>query len=236
MTNSNEIVEVVLVHGGWSDGSCWSKVILELRKQDVCSSAAQLPLSGFSDDVVALCRHIESRSASEVILIGHSYGGAIITEVASRYESIRGLVYVAASAPVAGQSFGDFMQQHPSPVSFTLTPDRQGFLWADQDMFAQVLAQDLSAEECELLHAVQKPVAATILGDAISSEGWRHRPSWYVVADEDRLFAAADQRQLAKQIGAKVTSLASAHFVPRSRPTELTEVICSVIRSTATTI
>jgi pimeloyl-ACP methyl ester carboxylesterase len=232
MVNECKNLEVILVHGGWSDASCWSKVIQQLRKHDVLASATQLCLNSFESDVLSLAQHIESRSASQLVLVGHSYGGAVITEIASRYESVRALVYVAASAPVAGQSFGDFMQHHPSPVPIVLTPDSYGLLWANSSAFTNVLAHDLPTEENYLLHAVQKPVASALLGDSVNVEGWRQKQCWYVVAEEDRLFAPADQHALAKQLNAKTRSISSGHFVPRSRPEELSEVILEVVRST----
>jgi pimeloyl-ACP methyl ester carboxylesterase len=178
---------VVLDHGAWADGSSWSKVITGLRINGVSAVAAPLPLTSPADDVAALDRVLE-RVDGPVVLAGHAYSGAVIG--ATRSEKVCALVYVAALAPDDGETVADvFYRAEPYPKAPKLTPDGHGLIWLPADAFPAAFAQHASAEDQALLAAVQRPIAVPCIRVKVGQPLWRHRPSWFLVADEDRMIA-----------------------------------------------
>lgn len=225
-------MEVVFVHGAFSEGSYWKRVMRILIPSGLRLSAAQVNVQGFAADVAALRHHLEARPDTDVILVGHSYGGAVISEVAANNPQIKALVYVAAAAPVAGVPFDVWMAEHPNSHRTTPTLDSHGLLWLSPEDCINGLAQDLSEDDALLLWGVQKPVAAAAFGDSASVEGWRDKPCWYLVAENDRAFSVDGQYELAKQMNATTRSVSSGHMVALSRP----EAVADLVREAVTSL
>jgi len=226
MSNSTDRkVTAVLVHAAWADGSSWNKVAAELLRSGVGVMAAQLPLTSLSDDVAAL-RRVLGRALDPVVLVGHSYGGAVVTAASADDPKVRSLVYVAAIAPDAGETVGQLFYRAPAhPSAPRLEPDEHGFLWLSLDEFRQAVAPDASLEETELMAATQKPIALKCLGETMTTPGWKRKPSWFLVAENDRMLSPDTQRFMAARMGARVTSLPVDHSPFVSRPAAVTRLI-----------
>ncbi len=225
---SREDSSVVLVHGAWADGSSWRKVIGRLKEEGTKVVAAPLPLSSLADDVAALDRTLE-RIEGPVVLAGHAYAGAVIA--ATRSEKVRALVYVAALAPDAGETVGDvFYRAPPHPQAPKLAPDRHGLIWLPEDAFAAAFAQHATAPELALLAAVQRPIALPCISVPVGRPLWKDRPSWFLVAEEDRMIAADTQRFLADRMKAQVRSHAVDHAPIVSAPAVVAGIILDAVR------
>jgi pimeloyl-ACP methyl ester carboxylesterase len=215
---------VVLVHGAWADGSSWSKVIPILRKHDLRVTAVQLPLTSLQDDVKSVARAV-AQLEGPTILVGHSYGGVVITE-AGNDPKVVGLVYVAAFAPDAGESAGSLgASAAPSPLGTELRPDQEGFLRITEAGVRESFAQDLSASEKDVVFAVQSPTAGAALGGNITKPAWKSKPSWYLVATADRAIQPNLERAMAKKIKATAIEVKSSHLPMLSRPEETARLI-----------
>src|SRR6202020_2614378 len=178
-------VNVVLLHGAWADGSSWAKVIAPLATAGARTVAAPLPLTSFADDVAALGRALE-RVTGPIILVGHAYAGAVIA--ATRDEKVKGLVYVAALAPDEGETVADvFYRTTPHPQAPKLAPDKHGLIYLPEAAFAAAFAQNAAAEELAVLAAVQRPISPACISVAVDRPLWKHRPAWFLVAEEDRM-------------------------------------------------
>ncbi len=215
---------IILVHGAWADGSSWSKVIPLLEAKGLHVVAVQNPLTSLADDVADTKRAIDQLEGP-VLLVGHSYGGAVITE-AGNDPKVVGLVYVAAFAPAAGESVGSISKLYPpSPLGAELRPDRQGFLTVTPKGIAEDFAQDLPVGERELLLATQGPTAASAFGATITTAAWKTKPSWFVIASNDR--AIPPELEIAEATTMKATSitLASSHVAMLSHPREVAAFI-----------
>lgn len=216
--------EVVLVHGAFADASFWRKVIPRLMDDGIGVSAVQLPLSDFRADVSALRRHLDGRPR-RVLLVGHSYGGCVITEVAASNEQVVGLVYVAAAAPLAYVPFRVWMQDNPGAYVAAAEPDSNGLLWMSETDFVQGLAHDLPEREARLLWAVQKPVPVAASSDHVEAEGWREKRCWYLVTVDDRVIPAGSQHDLAQRMSAETRTTSSGHMVALSQPEAVADVV-----------
>jgi pimeloyl-ACP methyl ester carboxylesterase len=215
---------VILVHGAWADGSSWATVISMLLEGGAIPIAVQLPLTRFEDDVAAVQRAI-ALAEPPVVLVGHSYGGAVITE-AGTHENVQALVYVAAFAPDAGESAGSVGQAFPPPpMAAELRPDAAGFLKLTEVGIRENFAQDLTATEKNVLYAAQAPTAIAALGGVISRPAWLIKPSWYLVATSDRAIQPELQRKMAKQINALSLEVDSSHVVMLSHPAVVAQMI-----------
>ena len=215
---------VLLVHGAWANASCWSKVIPLIEKAGFAAIAVQMPLTALDDDVAAVRRAI-TLEAGPVLLIGHSYGGAVITEAGSD-QKVAGLVYVAAFAPDIGQSAGSLgAAGEPPPMNAEIRPDPQGFLKLTRAGVYDDFAQDLPEAEKSLLFATQAPTAAKALGGVVSTPAWKTKPSWYIVATEDRAIQPELERSMAKQISAQTVSVSASHLVMLSHPDDVAKLI-----------
>jgi pimeloyl-ACP methyl ester carboxylesterase len=215
---TNRKVTAVLVHAAWADGSSWNKVAAELLRSGIGVMAAQLPLTSLGDDVAAL-RGLLRRAPDPVVLVGHSYGGAVVTAASADDPRVKTLVYVAAIAPDAGETVGQLFYRAPAhPSAPHLDPDELGFLWLPLDGFRQAAAPDASLEETELMAAIQKPIAVKCLGEAMTMPGWKRKPSWFLVAENDRMLSPDTQRFMATRMRAQVTSLPVDHTPLVSRP------------------
>ena len=225
---SREELSVVLVHGAWADGSSWRKVIGRLKEEGTKVVAAPLPLSSLADDVAALDRTLE-RIEGPVVLAGNAYAGAVIA--ATRAQKVRALVYVAALAPDAGETVGDvFYRAPPHPQAPKLASDRHGLIWLPEDAFAAAFAQHATAPELALLAAVQRPIALPCISVPVGRPLWKDRPSWFLVAEEDRMIAADTQRFLADRMKAQVRSHAVDHAPIVSEPAVVVDVILDAVR------
>jgi pimeloyl-ACP methyl ester carboxylesterase len=226
---SRSDVSVVLVHGAWADGSSWSKVIGPLRAQGLNVVAAPLPLTSLADDVTALERTLE-RIEGPVVLAGHAYAGAVIG--ATRDEKVRSLVYVAALAPDEGETVADvFYRTTPHPQAPLLAPDKHGVIWLPEPAFAEAFAQHASTEQQTVLAAVQRPIAAACIGVQASRPLWKDIPSWFLVAEEDRMIVAGTQRFMAKRMKATVRSHPVDHAPMVTAPGVVVDIIRAAIHA-----
>ncbi|MGF6721051.1 pimeloyl-ACP methyl ester carboxylesterase [Paraburkholderia sp. GAS41] len=222
-------VSVVLVHGAWADGSSWSKVIERLGEQGIHSVAASLPLTSLSDDVAALDRVLE-RIDAPVVLAGHAYAGGVIG--ATRAANVAALVYVAALAPDEGETVGEVFHRGEShPQAPQLAPDAHGLIWLPHEAFGQAFAQNATAQEVAVLAAVQRPIAVACIGEAVGRPLWKDRPSWFLIAEQDRMINPATQHFMADRMNAQVRSHPVDHTPSVTAPDVVTEVIVEAVRS-----
>jgi pimeloyl-ACP methyl ester carboxylesterase len=199
---------VLLVHGAWADGSSWAKVIPMLEANGLHVVAVQIPLTSFADDVAATQRAIDLEDGP-VVLVGHSYGGAVITE-AGNDPKVAGLVYVSAVAPDKGESALGLIMSVPTPIGAELRPDKSGFLKLTQKGVAEDFAQDLSAKEIAILTATQVPANAAAMKGEVTNPAWKSKPSWFIVGGNDRAISPTLEASLAKKIGATTITVPSA--------------------------
>ncbi|WCM29645.1 alpha/beta hydrolase [Sphingomonas sp. QA11] len=219
---------VILVHGAWADGSSWAKVIPLLTARGVKVTAIQMPLTGFADDIASLRRAL-ALSEGPVVLAGHSYGGAVITE-AGTDEKVSGLVYIAAFAPDAGESAGSLAQTvPPPPMAAEVQPDENGFLKISENGIRTGFAQDLTPAEQEILFAAQGPTAIASLAGAVSIPAWRSKPVWYMVASEDRAIQPDLERTMAKRMQATVVEVPASHVAMLANPAATAELIAQAL-------
>ena len=224
----HEAPTVVIVHGAWVDGTSWREVIALLHVKGLTVIAVQNPLSALADDVDAVARVIK-RQPGSVVLVGHGYGGTVITQ-AGDHPSVAAIVYIAACAPDIGESTADGQgDRGAGAVTSSFTIDAGGFLHLAPNAVLEFLAHDLTATEAAVLAAAQKPIRASALLDRVTDAAWYTRPCWYGVADEDRLFAPALQRETAQRINASVVSLRAGHLPFLSKPNETAAVILAAV-------
>jgi pimeloyl-ACP methyl ester carboxylesterase len=222
---------VVLAHGAWADGSSWAKVIAGLGSAGIAVVAAPLPLTSLADDVAALDRTLE-RVQGPVVLVGHAYAGAVIA--ATRAEQVKALVYVAALAPDEGETVGDvFYRAEPHALAPRLAPDAHGLIWLPEDAFATAFAQNASAGEQALLAAIQRPIAVACIGVPVGRPLWRDRPSWFLVAEQDRMIPAETQRFMAGRMTAQVRSYAVDHTPSLTAPQLVIDLIREAVDGAA---
>jgi pimeloyl-ACP methyl ester carboxylesterase len=224
-------VSVVLVHGGWADGSSWAKVIAPLAVAGTKVIAAPLPLTSFRDDLAALNRTLE-RATGPVVLAGHAYAGAVIA--ATRDEKVKGLVYVAALAPDEGETVADvFNRIPPHPQSPKLAPDRHGLIYLPESAFAAAFAQNAAREELAVLAAVQRPLSVACISVAVDRPLWKDRPSWFLVAEQDRMILHENQRFMAERMKARVREYPVDHTPIVTAPAVVGDVIREAIAGVA---
>ncbi|CAB3693886.1 hypothetical protein R8871_03183 [Paraburkholderia graminis C4D1M] len=216
---------ILLVHGFWGGAAHWSKVIVELARQGHESiRAVELPLTSLADDVERTSKMI-AQIGGPVLLVGHSYGGAVITQ-AGNHPNVTGLVYIAAFAPDTGESPGGITQQRPPEAAANLEPDSDGYLWIKPEKFHQSFCQDLSADEALVMAVTQKAPLAGTFGDPITSAAWAQKPSWYQISSDDRMIHPENQKMMSARLNArKIVTLAASHASLASRPTEVAALI-----------
>jgi len=221
---------VVLVHGAWADGSCWQNVILPLRDLGVDVICAPIPLTSLTDDIAALSRTLE-RTSGPVVLVGHAYAGAVIAGPAD--ERIKALVYVAALAPDEGETVAQvFYREPPHPEAPHLEPDRHGFIWVPEDGFRKAVAHKASADQKTVMAAVQRPIAVKCIQEVTPTPTWKTKPSWYLLAEEDRMIQPTTQRFMAERMGAKIRSYPVDHTPMYTKPNIVVDVISEAVRDT----
>jgi len=218
-----EDVTIVLAHGAWADGSSWARVIQALAADGIRAVAPQLPLTSLHDDVAALERAIE-RVPGPVILAGHAYAGAVIA--ATQSDQVKALVYVAALAPDAGETVADvFYRTAPHPQAPKLLPDDHGLIYLPDAAFGTAFAQNAAAEDLAVLAAVQRPISPACITVAVPRPLWRERPSWFLVAEDDRMIAPDNQRFMAERMQARVRSSAVDHLPIVTAPSVVLAVL-----------
>jgi pimeloyl-ACP methyl ester carboxylesterase len=214
---------VILVHGAWSDGSSWSKVIPLLERKGFHVTAVQLPLTSVADDVATVNRAIEL-DPGPLLLVGHSYAGVVITE-AGNDPKVSGLVYISAFAPDAGQSVSTLNALVPiTPITGAIKLS-SGFLSITAEGISADFAQDLADTEKQILAVTQGPIAEVAFGTPATAPAWRTKPSWYMIASEDRVISPTLEAMMARTIGAQTTTVHSSHVIMLSRPEAVADFI-----------
>lgn len=216
---------IVLVHGAWGDGSHWGHVIPPLHAKGYHVVAVQNPLTSLPDDVERTRKLAEAQKAP-TLLVGHSYGGMVISG-AGNADNVVGLVYVAAFAPEEGENPGGlFGLREPPPGAAAIRPDEHGFLWIDPDQFHANFCQDLGETESLVMALSQKPIAARCFEDKAGAPAWKRKPSWYQVSADDRMIPPATQRWFAERMQAKKTiELTASHASMASQPDRIVALI-----------
>ncbi|MGH6780004.1 MAG: alpha/beta fold hydrolase [Bradyrhizobium sp.] len=218
---------VVLAHGAWADGSSWTRVVTALKADGAEVLAAPLPLTSLADDVAALNRSLD-RTNGPIVLAGHAYAGAVIA--LARPERVKALVYVTALAPDEGEKVADVFYRHkPHPQAPKLAPDSNGLIWLPEAGFATAFAQNASADEQAVLAAVQRPISLGCITVPVGRPLWKDLPSWFLVAENDRMIAPETQRFMK----AAVSAHAVDHTPSVTAPAAVVEIIREAIRATA---
>ena len=220
---------VVLVHGAFADGSSWNRVIDKLQRQHTEVIAVQLPLTSLKEDVAATQRAI-ARAHGDVVLVGHSWGGTVISE-AGNDARVKALVYVAAFAPDSGKSTADLAGSYPAPPgSAGIAKTADGFLYLPGKSVRQDFAPDIKADEQNRLTATQGPIRADAFAEKVTHAAWHDKPSWYVVSKSDRMINPDLERSMAKAIDAKTSEVAASHVSMVSHPGEIARVIEQAVK------
>lgn len=216
---------IVLVHGFWGGAAHWTKVIVELsRRRYESLHAVELSLTSLADDAERTRKMVRQQQGA-VLLVGHSYGGAVITE-AGDLPNVVGLVYIAAFAPDAGESPGGISQAKPPAAIANLAPDSDGYLWIKADKFHESFCQDLTPDEALVMAVTQKAPLASTFGDRITTPAWKKKPCWYQVSSEDRMINPENEQLMSKRMNArKIITLAASHASLSSRAPEVAALI-----------
>ncbi|MFB6840191.1 alpha/beta hydrolase [Streptomyces sp. NPDC056361] len=224
---------IVLVHGFWGGAAHWAKVIVELRKRGYDKlHAVENPLTSLADDAERT-RKMVKQVDGPVVLVGHSYGGAVITE-AGGLPNVTALVYVAAFAPADGESPGQISQEDPPAAFENIAPDSDGYLWVKQDKFHESFAQDLAEDEALVMAVTQKAPLASTFGDTVTEPAWRTKPCWYQVSTQDRMIHPNNERRMARRANAReVVELDASHASLASHPAEICDLIERAVQGTA---
>ncbi len=221
-------VSIVFVHGLWADGSCWSEVAPSLIAEGHEVISVQNPLSTLADDVAATERAFAKLEAP-IVLVGHSWGGIVITS-AGVNPKVKALVYVAAFAPDENETFSELTQDYPTAILQHLE-FVDGYIWLTREGIQKHFAADLLEKQWDLIHCTQGPAAALLLGEKMTKPAWKEKPSWYILAKNDQAISPVLQDIMAKRIGAKITELESSHVPQMSKPEEVLKVIKEAIAS-----
>ena len=226
-------VSVVLAHGAWADGSSWARVITALKGEGTKTVAAPLPLTSLANDVAALNRSLE-RTEGPVVLVGHAYAGAVIA--LARPERVKALVYVTALAPDEGEKVADvFYRAAPHPQAPKLAPDSHGLIWLPEEAFAAAFAPNASAEDRAVLAAVQRPISLDCITVPAGCPLWKSVPSWFLLAEQDRMIVPETQRFMAERMKATITAHAVDHTPSVTAPAAVVDIIRDAVRSVTAT-
>jgi pimeloyl-ACP methyl ester carboxylesterase len=228
--NSFENATVVVVHGAWADGSSWKAVTRHLQEQGLKVIAAPIPLTSLSDDVAALRRAI-ARTQGPLIVAGHAYAGAVIAT--ANDERIKALVYIAALAPDEGETVAQvFYRDETHPKAPQLTPDADGFIWMPDAGFDDAFAQNATAEQIALSKAVQRPIALKSIQEPAPIPAWKSKPTWYLLAEEDRMINPKTQQFMAERMKATIRSFAVDHTPLLTAPEKVVAIILEAAKAT----
>src|SRR6267142_2453204 len=209
---------IVLVHGAWADGSCWTGVIERLQEAGYSVRAPQFPLTSLADDVARL-RQVLAFQDGPTIVVGHSYGGQVITALGADTPNVVGLVYIAAFGLEQGESLGALLGGGPPTPSLAhLIVDEQGFGWLPEEDFVGHFAADVEPAQARVMHAVQQPISMSAFEDVMGQPAWKSHPSWYLVATNDEAIPPDAERQFAQRMGATTLEVVSSHLAMVSHP------------------
>lgn len=221
---------IILVHAAWADGSCWSSVILPLQQRGLRVICAPIPMTSLSDDAIALTRLLE-RTGGPIVLVGHAYSGAVIAAV--REARVKSLVYIAGLAPDEGEPVGKvFYRDEPHPDQPKMVPDAHNLVWMPADAFGRALAHKASADQASIAAALQRPIAVQSVQEPAPKPLWKSRPTWYLVAEEDRMINPKTQHFMAERMGAKIHAHRVDHTPMYSEPDVVVDVILEAARET----
>ena len=224
-------VNLMLAHGAWADGSSWARVITALKTTGANVVAAPLPLTSLADDVAALDRTL-ARVHGPVVLAGHAYAGAVIGE--TRSASVKALVYVTALAPDEGEKVTDvFYRITPHPLAPKLAPDDNGLIWLPDTAFATAFAQNASRDDLAVLAAVQRPISPACITVPVGRPRWKDVPSWFLIAEDDRMIVAETQRFMASRMKATIRPHAVDHTPIITAPVAVADIIHEAIAAVA---
>ena len=223
---------VILVHGAFADGSGWGNVIPLLEQAGCDVIAVQNPLTSYADDVATTRRVIDAQS-SPVVVVGHSYGGAVITKAALGASNVKALVYVAAFAPEADENLQALLEKYPSKIGAALVPDAAGFLYIDRAKFKEVFAADVSERDLSILSAAQKPINSQTFGQVYEAPAWKEIRSWYLVANDDQAINPELQRMFAQRMNATTREVNSSHVPFVSNPSAVVSIITEAEEATS---
>ena len=216
---------IVLIHGAWAEGSCWSGVIERLQADGHHVTAPQFPLTTLADDVARL-RQVLDLQDGPTVVAGHSYGGQVITALGADAPNVAGLVYIAAFGLDQGESLGALLSQGPvTPALAHLLTDKQGFGWLSEDDFVDHFAGDVDPVQAKVMYTVQQPIAMSIFEEPMGVPAWKTLPSWYLVATADEALPPDAERLFAARMGATTVEIPSSHVAMVSHPSEVTELI-----------
>ena len=229
----SNLPNIVLVHGAWADGSCWSGVIERLQADGYTVTAPQFPETSLADDVARL-RGVLARQDGPTIVVGHSYGGQIMTAIGGDAPNVVGLVYVAAFGLDEGESLGALLGGGPpTPALAHLVVDEQGFGWLPEDDFVAHFAGDVDPVKARVMHAVQQGLSMSTFEDVMGEPAWKSQPTWYLVAQNDEAIPPDAERQFASRMGATTVEVPASHVAMVSRPAEVAELIVQAAKSAA---
>jgi pimeloyl-ACP methyl ester carboxylesterase len=221
---------IILVHAAWADGSCWSNVILPLERRGLHVICAPIPLTSLTDDATALSQALE-RTSGPVILVGHAYSGAVIAAV--RNDRVKSLVYITALAPDEGETVAKVFYLYPnSPEAPKMSPDSHGLIWMPDEGFRRAVANKASADQAKIAAALQRPLGVQCIQQTAPTPTWRTKPSWFLVAEEDRMINPKTQRFMAARMKATVHSYPVDHTPMYSDPQAVIDVILEAARET----
>jgi pimeloyl-ACP methyl ester carboxylesterase len=221
---------IILVHGAWGDGSHWQYVIPSLAKAGYKVRSVQNPLTTLQEDIDKTKDLIDAQEG-KVLLVGHSYGGAVISG-AGNHDKVAGLVYIAAFAPDAGESLGSLLGKRESPGGASIYPDSKGFLWVKYDEFHNAFCQDLDEEKALVMALSQKPIHSQCFGDTAGEPAWKTKPSWYQISQQDHMIPAETEKEMAERMNPKkIISLDAGHASLASHPNEVTQLILEAAAS-----
>jgi len=222
---------IVLVHGAWADGSCWGAVIESLQADGYNVTAPQFPETSLADDVARL-RQVLARQSGPTVVVGHSYGGQIMTALGTDAPNAVGLVYIAAFGLDEGESLGALLGGGPPTPSLAhLIVDERGFGWLPEDDFVGHFAGDVDPVKARVMYAVQQPISMSAFDDVMGVPAWKSQPSWFLVATNDEAIPPDAERQFAGRMGATTVEVASGHVAMVSHPEAVTELIQSAAKS-----
>jgi pimeloyl-ACP methyl ester carboxylesterase len=228
--NFSEKATVIVVHGAWADGSSWQEIIRPLQDHGLNVIAAPIPLTSLSDDAAALKRTI-ARTQGPIILAGHAYAGAVIAT--ANDERVKALVYIAALAPDEGEAVAQvFYKDESHPNAPQLAPDADGFIWMPDEGFANAFAQNATHEQLALAKAVQRPISVKSIQEPAPTPAWKSKPTWYLVAEEDRMINPKTQRFMAERMKATVKSFAVDHTPLLTAPDKVIDIILEAAKTT----
>jgi pimeloyl-ACP methyl ester carboxylesterase len=219
---------VIMVHGAWADGYCWTNIILPLEQHGLKVICAPIPLTSLTNDIAALNWALE-RTSGPVVLVGHAYSGAVIAAV--REDRVKSLVYIAALAPDEGETVSKvFYRDAPHPEAPKLAPDSHGFIWIPEGGFRRAVAHKASADQTNIATAVQRPIAVQCIQEPAPAPLWKSKPSWFLIAEEDRMINPKTQHFMADRMGATVRPHRVDHSPMYSEPAAVIEVILEAAR------